>query len=35
MFDPLSLMDFKDIDPMSGDDVYIRVEGDMEGEGRK
>jgi hypothetical protein len=31
MFDPLSLMDFKDIDPSGSDDVYIRVEGDMDG----
>ncbi|GMH92978.1 hypothetical protein TL16_g12502 [Triparma laevis f. inornata] len=35
MFDPLSLMDFPEIVASRGEDVYIRVEGDLEGETRK
>lgn len=35
MLDPLSLLDFKEIDPSSGDDVYVRVEGDIDSVSRK
>ena len=35
MFDPLSLMDFPEIVSGRDDDVYIRVEGEMESEARK